>query len=345
MNNLENLTIEELIEVFYLGDDEAWEKISGRLRSPIESWLMGKFFNLRFQDAEDFVAESFVKFYFNVKTGQKKAQIAAQNDDKADLNKLIIKFCAAETKFDSSKSTFKTWIWRVVEHSVIDFFRSSGSKSDPISEDGREKIYDRDKGEFYDEKDVEKQVSIIHHILSLTLNRDEFIYFEIWWEKGRELTAKDVIAEIYDQTGNRINDAQVTLLKQGFFAKSYLALIEANYELDRAIDSIGDFAESERAQSQLILQMLENIWHSFGENHEDVIEVMRGLTQYRWREMFEEAENGHQQTENRIEILKIAYGYFKKKVELPRFARLIKIYGADRLGGEIRKIFGLNNGK
>lgn len=345
MDNLKNSSIEELIEAFYLGDDEAWEEVSLRLRPNMERWLMGRPFNLPFQDAEDFIAESFAEFYFNVKTGQEKAQIIAQNDGTSDLNELNLKLCTAKTKFDLSKGSFKSWMWQVVKNSVKDFLKSGSSKTAPISEDGREVVYDRDKGNFYDEKEVVKQVKIIHHILSLTLNSDEFIYFEIWWEKGKELTAKDVIAEIYAQTGNRINDVQVTNLKQGFFAKSYLALIEANYELDRVIDSIGDFTESERAQSQLILQMLENIWQSFRENQEDVIEVMRGLTQYRWREMFEEAENGHNQPENRIKILQIAYGYFSHKVESPRFARLIKIYGADRLGREIRKTFGLNNGR
>jgi RNA polymerase sigma-70 factor (ECF subfamily) len=179
----ENLLIEQIIRN---NDQKASNKLYENYYKEVRVFIKNKFSKLSSDDVNDLSADAITKSFVNL------------------------------NKFDSSKSTFKTWICTIAENVVVDFNRKLENRVDKVHyhylEDAEAKNFDIPLNENYEESFTAKQT-----VNQLVSNLDEQTH-DMIRKKYIEGYSDDEIGEFYSLSSNtvynKINYAKQKLNKR-----------------------------------------------------------------------------------------------------------------------------------
>jgi RNA polymerase sigma-70 factor (ECF subfamily) len=179
----ENLLIEQIIRN---NDQKASNKLYENYYKEVRVFIKNKFSKLSSDDVDDLSADAITKSFVNL------------------------------NKFDSSKSTFKTWIYTIAENVVVDFNRKLENRVDKVHyhylEDAEAKNFDIPLNENYEESFTAKQT-----VNQLVSNLDEQTH-DMIKKKYIEGYSDDEIGEFYSLSSNtvynKINYAKQKLNKR-----------------------------------------------------------------------------------------------------------------------------------
>lgn len=362
VKNLQTLSNNELIQEFYLGNDEAWEILLGKVRYRLIFSLKIKFPNFNSLKIDECVESFLVDFWIRVFEERKLPGNSA---------------VSVKGGFDPVKGDFFNWARFCISNNIIDLLRKgdgeilfedmNNSENYAVNETSSE---DFEFEEDFSESDFEDPFDRLHKEISVSLDSNQLIYFNFWWnlywnesetmknenqfldkkddsfyEKvWRDPSADDIRTEILNKTGENLTDTEISNLKSLFRINTYLTLIESDYPCHNFKDFFRKMSKAANLQSLMFNRMLEKTWKSFFCDQDTKKELITACNSFNWREMFKDAEKGYNLQPARIRILQITNDYFKSVNKKPEFIKLIEIYSKDLLGRKIKDLFeGENN--